>query len=316
MKKNNFSEHSLIEYIKSTLNNNNVNTNVSIGIGDDAAALFFKRGSTMYLSTDSCIENTHFTSNDQPSSIAAQLMVANLSDIFAMGVAPSHYLLTINDSKLNRFWYKKFIAELKNIQKQYNLSLVGGNCSRSREKCYQVTIIGFSHRTGKSAYLTRNSCAIGDYIYLTGTLGVSTYCRMKNNRLLKRNERQWIDPCIVLPLLAKAGSAIDISDGLLVDIKKLLGGKGATIRLESIPLAKKLLQDKSMDILEKYNIALNGGEDYVICFTSKRKINHKAAYCIGTVAEKFGIYYQNKIIDSLRTFSPIQKNHFEHFKTV
>ncbi|MGB5623083.1 MAG: AIR synthase-related protein, partial [Gammaproteobacteria bacterium] len=84
-----------------------------------------------------------------------------------------------------------------------------------------------------------------------------------------RNAFLWPSPRLALgqALSGVASSAIDISDGLLTDLGRLIeaSGVGATVDLDRLPVsaaAVSLLGDETAMAL-----ACNGGDDYELCFT-------------------------------------------------
>ncbi len=59
---------------------------VALGIGDDAALLRTRAGEDVVVSTDVFVEDVHFRwCNESPRTIGRRALVANLSDLAAMG---------------------------------------------------------------------------------------------------------------------------------------------------------------------------------------------------------------------------------------
>ena len=69
-------------------------------------------------------------------------------------------------------------------------------------------------------------------------------------------------------LVGKAHAAIDISDGLVADLSKLLAASelGAQINIEDIPTSSALTARFDDDTALRF--ALSGGDDYELCFTA------------------------------------------------
>jgi len=73
----------------------------------------------------------------------------------------------------------------------------------------------------------------------------------------------------------KVSACIDISDGFLADLKHILNASidedghcpGAIIDLEGMPLSAELVE--SFGEAEAMKLALPGGDDYQLCFTSR-----------------------------------------------
>lgn len=91
-----------------------------------------------------------------------------------------------------------------------------------------------------------------------------------------------------------ASSCIDISDGLLSDLRHVLYASqcGALVNVEKLPLSLALTQ--SVSIEQAYEYALNGGDDYELLFTVPKEMKGQlesalinanvSATCIGNVA--------------------------------
>lgn len=67
-----------------------------------------------------------------------------------------------------------------------------------------------------------------------------------------------------------ATAMIDVSDGLFIDLNRLCdeSNTGAQIYLDKIPISKNLKSACELLELNPYNLALSGGEDYELLFTS------------------------------------------------
>ena len=126
----------------------------------------------------------------------------------------------------------------------------------------------------KGGALSRAGARPGDTIYVTGTVGDAA----AGLELLKRGDddaflvSRYLRPTPRVAtgraLLGKASSAIDISDGLVGDLKKLLtaSGTGATIDVDRVPLSAAL--SSNFDTDARYDFAMTGGDDYELCFTA------------------------------------------------
>lgn len=295
MPSKNYNEDTLIEAITSALKSHG--DDIEVGIGDDAAVISTQQDKSLALSTDSMICNTHFLTHDEPKAIAQQLLISNMTDIYAMGAVPKYYLLNINAEKLPIAWFDAFIDELKVIQKKYNIYLIGGNCSKSTALSFHISIVG----QVKYKNVKRGGGGPGDYLYLLGTLGTPIHYRKTFDRLPIDAENNWPDPRIVPTILEHATSAIDISDGLAYDLPKLLSSHGAMVRLENINVAPSLLNDKTISDENKYRYAVTGGEDYAICFTSPERITDKHINLIGRVEGsevKYQLHGKDIILDA------------------
>ena len=117
-----------------------------------------------------------------------------------------------------------------------------------------------------------------------------------NNSLNKYFESKYYQPKIHLGLSKKllnfANTSIDISDGLITDLEKLINKQKLSYKLNltSIPIStnlKKLLIQKKMNKMS----FISKGDDYQILFTansSKSRIINKTAKSLGIKISKIG----------------------------
>ena len=70
---------------------------VVLGIGDDAAILRLREGEDLVASTDASVENVHFRfSYQSPVHVGRRALLANLSDLAAMGARPLGFSLALS----------------------------------------------------------------------------------------------------------------------------------------------------------------------------------------------------------------------------
>jgi thiamine-monophosphate kinase len=111
-------------------------------------------------------------------------------------------------------------------QNKYKISLCGGDTTFSNQLSFSITSIGYSKNI-----VYRNKAKINDDIYVTGNLGDSfvglkiLQNKIKVTKKLKSYFiKKYFEPDIQIKLTNKllkfANSSIDISDGLLDDLKK------------------------------------------------------------------------------------------------
>ncbi len=84
---------------------------------------------------------------------------------------------------------------------------------------------------------------------------------------------------------------MDVSDGVARDLHRLCreSGTGAEIRADALPLADRFIElCKALSIEDPYDLAVSGGEDYVLLFTLPPGVQPPDAFgCrkIGTITE-------------------------------
>jgi len=272
------------------------------GIGDDAAVLG-PGASTgrLLLSTDCLLEDQHFRREEPPFLLGRKSLAVNVSDIAAMGGRPIAFLLTLAiPGDLPARFLDRFVDGLHSQARGHGIALIGGDTSRSSGPLViSITIIG---RTRGREALERAGARPGDGVYVSSGLGASAAGR----RLLQAGWRPVMDPSgrrlvrVVKParrrrapsraaqavlrhldpeprvglgrlLLEKriASSAIDLSDGLSLDLSRLVDAShvGARLLAPAIPIhdaARALAPLLDADPLD---LALHGGEDYELLFT-------------------------------------------------
>ena len=167
---------------------------------------------------------------------------------------------------------------LKLEQKKYNLKLSGGDTTNSNKVSFSISIIGFSKNI-----IERNKARINDDIYVTGNIGDSYLGlkMIKNNikidsKLKKYFINQFYSPNLPLKIYKQmhkfANTSMDISDGLISDMRKLINNQNLSFEIDinKIPISKKL-----EIYLNKYNKKKNkylfNGDDYQILFTASKK---------------------------------------------
>ncbi|ASA55105.1 thiamine-phosphate kinase [Vibrio gazogenes] len=249
---------------------------VQLGIGDDCAIVKVPEQVRLAISTDTMVSGTHFLPEADPAWIAHKALVSNLSDLAAMGATPAWCTLALTLPETDSVWLSRFCDAFFELASYYNIQLIGGDTTRG-PLSITLTVHGFVPETQA---LTRNGAKVGDWIYVTGTLGDS-----KAGLELILSAEQTLDdvsrelekrhyfatPRILAgqSLLKQASAAIDISDGFISDIQHILTGSGvgASIDVSRLPISEALLQYVGGDMVKAQQYALTSGEEYELCFT-------------------------------------------------
>jgi thiamine-monophosphate kinase len=259
------------------------------GIGDDVAVFELgERGAKALLATtDILIQDIHFDlSWIDPSQLGEKALAVNISDIASMGGTPKYFLISIGLPKnLPLSFISSFYHGLRKEAKRFRVELIGGDTSLSQKIVINICLLGEGR---KKDLIYRRGARVGDDLYISGTLGDAALglkiLQEKGNmkgveRLIKRH----LSPCPRLKLgqaIAKhhwATAMIDVSDGLLMDTSHLLQESGVGVRVweDRIPLSK--LYQKWIHSFSKdpFQLALSGGEDYELLFTSSPKMRER-----------------------------------------
>lgn len=280
------SEFKLIDRIKKITETKD--KNIVTGIGDDTAVL--KKGSNKYLlfTCDCLVENIHFPLNyTPPKDLGWKALAVNVSDISAMGGLPTYAIVSlILNEKIDEEWIDELYKGFKEFIKEYPLSVVGGNISRSNSSI--VIDIAMLGEVEKNKFVKRSGAKVGDLIVVTGTLGDSKAGmetlkkRHRNLSLCKRHLHPTPRLKEIKNIVSRVNlnSMIDISDGLTQDLSHILEASNvsATIDKAKIPLSPQL---KEFAGNKAINFALEGGEDYEMLFTLSKKEAKKLPPKIG-----------------------------------
>jgi thiamine-monophosphate kinase len=261
---------------------------VVTGIGDDGAIVVPAAGRHQVQVIDTLVEGVHFPPTSNASDIGYRVVAVNLSDIAAMGARPRWMTLALTLPQKDERWIEAFADGLFVAAAEHDVTLIGGDTTSGDAVVATVHITG---DVDPDRALLRSGARVGDRIFVTGTCGDAA----AGLQLLSRGEsddfllrRFWRPTARVhagMRLAGYATAAIDVSDGLLGDLKKLLeaSGVGALIDIERVPLSTAMRSRFDTD--EQRHLALTGGDDYELCFTAgDTPLPHDlAATAIGTV---------------------------------
>ena len=242
--------------------------------------VFFDKKSGTVISIDTYNSNVHFIGFKYPKYIIKKIIRSSLSDLISKGVTPKYYFLSGGGNK-NTFTKKNLsliLKSLKEEQKKYSIKIGGGDTVYSKTPSFSVTVIGFSNKI-----IERNNAKINDDIYVTGNLGDSFLgLKIMQDKINVKGvaKKYFINKhyCPDLPfffskkLKSFANTSIDISDGLISDMERLINNQSLSyeINLNNIPISKNLdifLKNKNKS---KTDFVFNG-DDYQLLFTSSKK---------------------------------------------
>jgi thiamine-monophosphate kinase len=239
-------------------------------------------------------EGVHFDlSHTTPYQLGFKLISVNVSDIYAMGGKPLHMLLALAlPPETETGFLDRLMDGVYDALKKYGASLAGGDISASPAGGMVLTasVTGSSEKP-----VLRSGARPGDSLYVTGSLGDSA-CGLE---LLKsmgkrvdlsgrkvRGPLKWnqMEPLLhrhLMPIarkpgpwLAQARAMMDISDGLLLDLRRMCieSGVGAKVSIESLPISKQMQESAVALGLDPHKLALTGGEDYELLFAARGSV--------------------------------------------
>ncbi|MGN6136770.1 MAG: thiamine-phosphate kinase [Aureliella sp.] len=229
---------------------------VKLGIGDDAAVLDASLGDFV-VTTDSLLDGTHFILKDvDPRRLGRKLVNVNLSDLAAMAAEPDAVFvsLCLPDGQSDELAAELFEG-ICEAAERHNCAVAGGdtNCW-SGPLALHLTAIG---RAQPSGVWTRSGAEADDLIVVTGPLGGS---------LLGKHYD--FEPRLAWSRAVRGQvaihAAIDISDGLSIDLLRLAtaSGCGAVLDMHSVPISAAARQMAERSGREPLDHALGDGEDF------------------------------------------------------
>ena len=243
-----------------------------LGIGDDAAVIDIPTGMRLVTCVDTLVAGKHFFHDQDANSIGHKSLAVNLSDIAAMGAIPKYYLLSLTLPEVDNQWLTDFSVGIKSLAKVHNVELIGGDLSKG-PLSISVTAYGFVE-------IDRHVCRSGaqpeDSIFVTGYLGdaglaLELSSLNQSGKQFDQIKKRLLKPMPRISVGRKlsgiAHSMIDVSDGLLLDLGRLVDAShvGAQIELDNIPVSMEAKQLTTNE--NAINKALTAGDDYELCFT-------------------------------------------------
>jgi thiamine-monophosphate kinase len=268
------------------------NGGLRVGIGDDAAVLALRRGEELVVTTDFSLEDVHFRRGwHAPEAVGHKCLARGLSDIAAMGARPVAAFVSLavpreftRGTRGARSWTDRFYDGLLALAEEWSVPLAGGDLAQApggarARVAADIVLVGAVER-GRA--LLRSGAKAGDAIYVTGTLGGAAAELRGLLRSMKRKPAQpparsrsgllhtdehphfFPEPRIhvgrALIRRRLATAAIDISDGLSVDLEHLCEESGLRAEVDAalLPLGRAAM----------LNDALHGGDDYELLFTA------------------------------------------------
>jgi thiamine-monophosphate kinase len=254
---------------------------VVLGIGDDAAILRARAGEDVVATTDAFVEGVHFRfATQSPRVIGRRALVANLSDLAAMGARPLGCLLALAaPPELPVRLLDGLLAGILREADAHRCPLVGGNVTRARETSLAITALG---AVARGRALTRVGARTGDRILVTGRLGAAALEVARAERgvgQVRRVATPRLAAGRALARLRGVGGCIDVSDGLEADLAHLLepAGLGAALDSARIPRAPGFDAACRRLGLDPDALRVGGGEDYELLFTVRSQAPSAAA---------------------------------------
>ncbi|TWT34209.1 thiamine-phosphate kinase [Blastopirellula retiformator] len=288
-------EPELIQHLRSTLVGN---PRLRIGLGDDAALLDWRDRDDLVVTTDLISDQVDFLLVEvDPRRIGRKSLAINLSDLAAMGAESIAVVVSLllprnpphgTTLQLATQLYEGMIP----LAEQFDCIIAGGD-TNSWNGPLAISVTAFG-ACGEAPPLVRSGAKPGDLLLVTGQLGGSILGSHFDFTPRVHEGRK-------LSLDRLATAAMDISDGLLLDLSRLLkeSDLAAILDLPAIPTSAAAAQLADTTGKTPLEHALADGEDFELLFTASPEtaarlvaegIAGTAVTAIGTLVAGEGIW--------------------------
>jgi len=279
---------------------------VVLGIGDDCA-IFRPRGSAedLLFTTDLLLEDVHFRrATHTAKDVGWKALARGLSDIAAMGGTPRFFLLSLAVGRwAESRWVDGFYDGALALAAREKVSLIGGDVARSDKAGCDVVVCGSAPR-GQA--LRRDGARPGDGIYVSGRLGGSALGLARGRGAAWRRHTR-PEPRLALGRFLRerlhASAAMDLSDGLSLDLRRLCRASRVNAAIEPPPRYPGASLEQ----------ALHGGEDYELLFTVPPK-TRVPVECEGIPLTRIGVMKRGRAGDVSLDGTPLQPLGYDHFR--
>ena len=257
-----------------------------LGVGDDCALLQPAPGTQMAISCDMLVQGRHFFADVDPAALGHKALAVNLSDLAACGATPLAFTLALALPLADDAWLAPFSRGLLALADAHGCELVGGDTTQGPLNIC-ITVFGevpVAH--GRSQALLRSGARAGDDVYVSGTLGDARLAldALRGTLALPaavlaqaRQRLEQPTPRVALgqALRGVASAAIDVSDGLLGDLRHILKASGVGATIDTSVAINLIASSHHSDwatglisLRNQLEYVLAGGDDYELAFTA------------------------------------------------
>ncbi len=251
----------------------------ALGLKDDAALLTKLPASGLVITADASVAGVHFFEDDDPGDAAYKALATNISDLAAKAAKPLAYTLTLALAQApTRDWAALLADGLSRAQAAFGIALLGGDTVTARG-AWWMSITAFGEASPRGL-VPRGGASPSDCLYVSGSLGdarLGLKLRLREGdfeQALPPDARDFLlkrylypEPRLALSdaLARYASAAMDISDGLALDLSRMCAAShaSASIEIASIPLSTAAGAVLAA-CPEAMEIILSGGDDYEI----------------------------------------------------
>jgi len=271
---------------------------IVLGIGDDCA-IFRPRGrrEDLLFTTDLFVEDVHFRrTTHRARDVGWTALARGLSDIAAMGGEPRFCLVSLalapwTDSK----WVDGFYYGLLELAGREGAPLIGGDLGHAEKLACDIVVCG-AVSAGKA--LRRDGARAGDGVWISGRLGRAALA-------LARGKVMRPEPRLALGrfLRTRATAAMDLSDGLSLDLRRMCLASGLEAEISAPPIFRGATLEQ----------ALHGGEDYELLFTAspRQRLPREVE---GVPLTRIGTMRKGRAGTVLLDGAPLEARGYDHLK--
>jgi thiamine-monophosphate kinase len=299
----------------------------ALGVGDDCALLEPVPGMQWAVSSDMLVEGRHFLSTVAPERLGHKALAVNLSDLAACGAEPLAFTLALALPRADEGFIAPFAHGLFALADAQGIELVGGDTTAGPLNIC-ITVFG---QVPAGQALLRSGAQAGDELWVSGRIGDARLALevFRGRVALPGSDFETVRPAMECPeprvalglaLRGIASSAIDLSDGLVGDLRHVLrrSGVAATVELDTLPRSA-VLRAQPRELQTECLLA--GGDDYELLFTAppaRREAVMRAGLhagvavtCCGRIEAGSGL----RVVDVEGQWVQPPGRGFDHFKS-
>ena len=217
-------------------------------------------GEALVLTHDAMVEGVHSLSGQSGEDLAWKLVASNMSDLAAKGAHPIGVLLSYQLGEDDED--AAFLRGLQAALQHYgDAALLGGDTvSANGSRSLGLTAIG---RATHQPVPSRSGARPGDSLWITGPVGAAMLgfealqSGQGDSSHYRRGQALLAEGQALAPLV---GAMMDVSDGLLLDARRLAMASGVTLAIDRAAVSIVTSEDRRDE-------ALTWGEDYQLLFT-------------------------------------------------
>lgn len=251
---------------------------VVLGVGDDCALLQPSPGMRLAISSDMLVEGRHFLSTVDPFKLGHKALAVNLSDLAACGATPLAFTLALALPRADAAWLEPFSRGLLALADAHGCPLAGGDTTQGPLNIC-ITVFG---EVPPDEPLLRHRAQPGDDLYVSGQVGDArlalevfrgTQSLPADAFTAVRARMEQPTPRVALGMALRgiAHAAIDVSDGLLGDLRHILNASNCGATVDTVFVFASDATSATLKQLPPalaLDCALAGGDDYELVFTA------------------------------------------------